>query len=71
MKKSPLVVLGGIAGTVALLIAGASPASADNSWGGYHWATTNGTAQLNVINSSTSDWTPRIQKAVAALHQPG
>ncbi|MCX5302749.1 hypothetical protein OG304_04685 [Streptomyces sp. NBC_00160] len=65
MKKSPFVALGAIAGTVGLLVMGAAPASASNSWGGYHWATTNGTAQLNVINSSTSDWTPRLQTAVS------
>ncbi|MFJ7244347.1 hypothetical protein ACIQWA_06805 [Kitasatospora sp. NPDC098652] len=69
MAKSRLVALATIAGTLGLVVLGSAPAQADNSWGGYHWATSNGTAQLSVINSSTSDWNARLQTAVDDWNQ--
>ena len=41
-----------------------SPASATNSWNGYHWARTTTTFNLTVVNSTTSDWDPYVAQAV-------
>lgn len=65
MNRRVLLALGGLAASTGLLITSAGPASASHSWGNYHWATSNGTAQLTVINSSTSDWSSRLRTAVA------
>jgi hypothetical protein len=50
----------------ALAMAGLAPsASADNSWGNYHWARVNNPFTLTVINSTTTDWDANVNGAVA------
>jgi hypothetical protein len=61
MKKSLL----------ALLFAAGLPisASADHSWGDYHWARTTSSFDLTVINSTTSDWDPYVSQAISDWSQ--
>lgn len=50
---------------VALAMAAAVPgASADHSWGNYHWARTTSSFDLTVINSTTIDWDAYVGTAV-------
>ena len=39
-------------------------ATADNAWGPYHWARTGNPFEVEVINSTTSDWDPYVTQAV-------
>ncbi len=48
-----------------------SAAHADHSWGDYHWARTTSSFDLQVINSTTSDWDPYVSAAVADWSQSG
>lgn len=52
---------------IALLFAAVLPAgaSADHSWGDYHWARTTSSFDLTVINSTTSDWDPYVSQAIS------
>jgi len=55
---------------VALAMAVAAPgASADHSWGNYHWARTTSTFDLTVINSTTSEWDPYVGQATGDWSQ--
>ncbi len=51
---------------IALLITGfgVTPAYADNSWGGYHWARSANPLHLTVIDSMTSDWDTELDVAL-------
>lgn len=50
---------------VALVTAGiASSSLADHSWGGYHWARTTSSFDLQVINSTTAEWDGYVSQAV-------
>lgn len=50
----------------ALLLSTASIASADHSWGGYHWARTANPFTLQVENDlTTADWNTRLGTAVS------
>lgn len=40
-------------------------ASAEHSWGNYHWARTTDSFDLTVINSTTADWDPYVTQATA------
>ncbi|WP_196139303.1 hypothetical protein [Aliikangiella sp. G2MR2-5] len=40
-----------------------SPAIADHSWGDYHWARNSSSFDLQLINSTTSDWDSYVSKA--------
>lgn len=48
-----------IAGAL-FLVALATPADADHSWGDYHWATTSHPIGLQVVDSMTPDWDPNL-----------
>lgn len=49
---------------VALAMAVAAPgASADHSWGNYHWARTTASFDLTVINSTTAEWDSFVSAA--------
>jgi hypothetical protein len=58
---------------LAVLIAAGLPisASADHSWGDYHWARTSSSFDLTVINSTTSDWDSYVTQAVGDWSQSG
>lgn len=58
---------------LAVLIAAGLPmaASADHSWGDYHWARTSSSFDLKVINSTTSDWDPYVSQAVSDWSKSG
>src|SRR6266540_3940674 len=55
---------------VALVVAGATvlPASANHSWGNYHWARS-GAVQLNIYSSVTSDWSGNLSTANSDWNQ--
>ena len=51
---------------VALIVAGATalPASANHSWGGYHWSRS-GAVTVPVISHVTSDWSGNVSTAIS------
>ena len=52
------------AASAAILIGmTAAPAQANHSWGGYHWATTNGNVVKNITSSLTSNWAGNLTVA--------
>ena len=59
--------MGVLAATVSAGLA--QIASADHSWGNYHWARTTSSFNLTVINSTTSDWDGYVASAVADWSQ--
>ena len=42
---------------------------ADHSWGTYHWARTTNSFDLTVVNSTTIDWDPYVERAVSDWSQ--
>ena len=54
MRKSKL--LGILAAVLLALVAMAGPASANHSWGGYHWARTANPFTLQLGNNTTGAW---------------
>src|SRR2546423_7785604 len=63
MRKWRLLFLAPLA--IAALAISSTPASASNSWGGYHWArsSTSTTLRLTVLDSVTSAWDANLSKA--------
>ncbi|MDT8319396.1 MAG: hypothetical protein RQ826_02590 [Xanthomonadales bacterium] len=41
-----------------------SSASAEHSWGDYHWARMSSSFDLQIINSTTADWDPHVSFAI-------
>ena len=60
MKLSRLIALAAV--SVAALTL---PASANNSWGGYHWAGSGSNLPLKVNKAITSQWTTSVNKAIS------
>lgn len=59
-----------IAGLAAVIAAGmALSASADHSWGDYHWARTTNSFDLTIINSTTAEWDGYVSDAIADWSQ--
>lgn len=59
-----------IAGMAAAIAAGmALSASADHSWGNYHWARTTNSFDLTIINSTTAEWDGYVSDAIADWSQ--
>ena len=57
--------------TAASFLALSVPASANHSWGGYHWAsTTKGSLTLDVLTSNTSYWESSIAGSVSGWNNP-
>lgn len=52
---------------IGAIVATAAPATASNSWNGYHWArsSTSSTLRLTVLDSVTSSWDSQLQQANA------
>jgi len=46
-----------------------SPVNADHSWSTYHWARTTSSFNLQIINSTTSDWDGYVSAAIADWSQ--
>ncbi len=67
-KKSTFVFVV-VAITLLALVAFPSAASANHSWGGYHWARTANPVPLKVIDSVTSDWDGKLNTAIADWDQ--
>jgi len=63
MRKWRLLFLVPLA--IAALAITSTPASASNSWGGYHWArsSTSTTLRLTILDSVTSTWDANLSKA--------
>jgi len=59
MKASTRVAL-----AASIVFAGAVPASADHSWGNYHWARTANPLTLKINEALTSNWEPYLQVAM-------
>jgi hypothetical protein len=59
MKASTRVAL-----AACVAFAGAVPASADHSWGNYHWARTANPLTLKINEALTSNWEPYLQVAM-------
>lgn len=55
-RPLPIVVLGVLTSVTTLV--------ANHSWGNYHWARTTSSFNLTVVNSTTADWDPYVDRAV-------
>lgn len=55
-RPLPIVVLGVLTSVTTLV--------ANHSWGNYHWARTTSSFNLTVVNSTTADWDPYVERAV-------
>lgn len=55
--------------SLCLLVAGAAPASANHSWGGYHWARTANPFTVPLGQNLTSGWTAYLSTASADWSQ--
>lgn len=64
-RSSRSVVLGAAGAAIALTAAlsGAGPASANHSWGGYHWARTSNPFTVQLGNNVSSAWTSYLGSA--------
>jgi hypothetical protein len=66
MKRSTRVAL-----TACVALGAIAPASANHSWGGYHWATTTRQSlTLDVLTSNTSYWETAIATAISDWDNP-
>jgi len=54
---------------LSLLAAASSMAVAEHRWSTYHWATSTGTVNLPVIDSSTSDWQGSLDGSISRWNQ--
>lgn len=65
--------IGRIAAATVVAVAMASGAVliASHSWGNYHWARTTTSFNLTVVNSTTTDWDPYVERAVGYVTPAG
>ena len=52
------------------LLFGSSPAGAEHSWSGLHWARTSNPFTVTLGSNVTANWLPYIRDAVGTLNQP-
>jgi hypothetical protein len=64
MSSKRLKILGLTIGAIIAVTYGAV-VSADHSWGDYHWARTDPSFNLTIVNSTTTDWDSYVSTAVA------